>query len=249
VGFYYNRARWMNPSVGRFVSVDPLEGDRLSPPSLHRFVYARNSPTSMSDPTGQLTLSEVMVTVTVLGILALNVSCGVEQPIILSKRTTLGPLSLMDGEFYWGIAWNLSRPSRHGGYIIQTVHYTGEASGGILPRDTSIDKTYQEAWEVRPGKRVTTQASTVDDYFGSRLGGYGPGSAGAFEIEGAPVFYEGLALPPDFIRSSVGPAGELPATYTIHTFNVPGSNTVPHHISACWNSRCGSTLTGLEGIQ
>jgi len=63
VGFYYNRARWLNPETGRFVSVDPWAGDPQSPVSLHRYLYANSSPMLYVDPTGQWSLVEVMTTV------------------------------------------------------------------------------------------------------------------------------------------------------------------------------------------
>lgn len=60
-GFYYLRARWMDPSVGRFASVDPFEGCVSCPQSLHDYSYANLSPISMNDPSGEITnLSDAM---------------------------------------------------------------------------------------------------------------------------------------------------------------------------------------------
>jgi RHS repeat-associated protein len=36
LGFYYLRARYMNPSTGRFLVMDPLAGSIYDPASLHR---------------------------------------------------------------------------------------------------------------------------------------------------------------------------------------------------------------------
>jgi RHS repeat-associated protein len=52
-GFYYNRATWMSPKSGRFVSVDPAVGDALSPVTLHRYLYAGAGPVSSVDPSGE----------------------------------------------------------------------------------------------------------------------------------------------------------------------------------------------------
>ena len=52
-GFYYNRARWLDPSVGRFVSIDPFEGSASDPLSLHRYLYAKNDPVNRIDPSGK----------------------------------------------------------------------------------------------------------------------------------------------------------------------------------------------------
>ena len=58
-GFYYNRARWYSPSVGRFTSVDPFAGDKLSPVTLHRYLYGNASPITYSDPGGEITILDV----------------------------------------------------------------------------------------------------------------------------------------------------------------------------------------------
>ncbi len=52
VGFAYHRARWMDPSVGRFVSMDPFGGFKTDPISLHRYLYAHGNPVDRDDPTG-----------------------------------------------------------------------------------------------------------------------------------------------------------------------------------------------------
>ena len=48
----YHRARWMDPRVGRFLGVDPFEGNEYDPPTLHRYTYGRNDPLNRIDPTG-----------------------------------------------------------------------------------------------------------------------------------------------------------------------------------------------------
>ena len=67
--FYYLRERWMNPTTGRFASIDPYDGDPESPISLHRYLYANSSPASFTDPTGEFSLTEAVVTFAVSSIL------------------------------------------------------------------------------------------------------------------------------------------------------------------------------------
>ena len=43
-GLYYLRARYMNPSVGRFITMDSYEGSIDDPVSLHKYVYANANP-------------------------------------------------------------------------------------------------------------------------------------------------------------------------------------------------------------
>jgi RHS repeat-associated protein len=52
-GFYYLRARFYDPSLGRFVTADRHPFDPFDPPTLHRYVYAKNRPTDLIDPSGQ----------------------------------------------------------------------------------------------------------------------------------------------------------------------------------------------------
>jgi len=52
-GLYYIGARWMDPELGRFVSMDPKSGDTRSPQSLDRYVYCLNNPCKFTDPTGE----------------------------------------------------------------------------------------------------------------------------------------------------------------------------------------------------
>ena len=52
LGFYYNRARWMDPSTGRFLGIDPFAGSILDPATLHKYSYAHQRPTTLRDPTG-----------------------------------------------------------------------------------------------------------------------------------------------------------------------------------------------------
>ena len=51
-GLYYLRARYMNPSVGTFISMDSYEGSIDDPVSLHKYLYANANPVSNSDPSG-----------------------------------------------------------------------------------------------------------------------------------------------------------------------------------------------------
>ena len=55
---YYNRARYLNVSTGRFWSVDPDEGTQQAPQSLHRYLYANADPIQGVDPSGEVTLEE-----------------------------------------------------------------------------------------------------------------------------------------------------------------------------------------------
>jgi len=49
-GLYFYRARYYTPSIGRFLSEDPLRSDARA----SQYIYARNQPTNLVDPSGLL---------------------------------------------------------------------------------------------------------------------------------------------------------------------------------------------------
>ena len=69
-GFYYLRARWMQPGVGRFVSMDPFPGLPFEPSTLHRYLYANLDPVNRVDPSGQFGLAIELPIANLFGSLA-----------------------------------------------------------------------------------------------------------------------------------------------------------------------------------
>ncbi len=60
-GLYYYRARYYDPSIGRFLQQDPDVGFLMSPLSfINRFSYSYNSPVKYSDPTGKNPLLDLI---------------------------------------------------------------------------------------------------------------------------------------------------------------------------------------------
>ena len=78
IGFYYLRARYMNPAAGRFLSMDSFEGDIADPITLHKYLYADADPVDRVDPSGRVgTYFDLAVTadinLSVLGVQLLRV--------------------------------------------------------------------------------------------------------------------------------------------------------------------------------
>lgn len=61
-GFYYLRARYYNPGVGRFVTVDPFEGFQYYPATLHDYLYCLNNSINYIDPSGEFGLLAASLT-------------------------------------------------------------------------------------------------------------------------------------------------------------------------------------------
>lgn len=51
-GFYYLRARYMNPGTGTFISKDSYQGNIHDPVTLHKYLYANANPVMYTDPSG-----------------------------------------------------------------------------------------------------------------------------------------------------------------------------------------------------
>jgi RHS repeat-associated protein len=51
-GLSYNRARYYNPAIGRFISRDTFGGSPNNPLSMNRFIYAANNPAGKADHNG-----------------------------------------------------------------------------------------------------------------------------------------------------------------------------------------------------
>jgi len=58
--FYYLRARYLNPSSGRFYSIDAAAGNHFDPRSLHKYLYAAANPPNLVDPTGNSFIDQVI---------------------------------------------------------------------------------------------------------------------------------------------------------------------------------------------
>jgi RHS repeat-associated protein len=52
LGFYYYRARWYDPALGRFMQADTIVPHPGSPQSLDRYAYVLNNPLKYFDPSG-----------------------------------------------------------------------------------------------------------------------------------------------------------------------------------------------------
>jgi RHS repeat-associated protein len=53
LGMYCNRARYFNPQIGRFWTMDPAQGNKQAPLSLHRYLYVADNPVNLVDPSGR----------------------------------------------------------------------------------------------------------------------------------------------------------------------------------------------------
>lgn len=68
-GYYYLRARYMDPSTGTFTSMDSYQGNPFDPVSLNKYLYASANPIMNIDPSGHFSLGEAVAVGAIMGAL------------------------------------------------------------------------------------------------------------------------------------------------------------------------------------
>jgi len=81
LGQYYLRARYYNPSNGRFNRVDPFSGNNQDPQSLHKYLYCHANPVNGVDPTGQRPYIEILQVAAIVGFL-----CGLIAAVVTKVK-------------------------------------------------------------------------------------------------------------------------------------------------------------------
>ena len=61
LNLYYLRARYYNPTTGRFLSRDPEDGYVLVPITLHKYLYAGGNPVNRLDPRGRAIIEDTIL--------------------------------------------------------------------------------------------------------------------------------------------------------------------------------------------
>jgi len=111
-GFYYLRARYMNPSTGTFTSPDAYAGTIFDPVSLHKYLYANANPVMNRDPSGYYTIADGVVTFSIVEILAAAVVCvGFVAILGILQHNEYAPInvgSITDGMIDDGVWGDIS---------------------------------------------------------------------------------------------------------------------------------------------
>jgi RHS repeat-associated protein len=106
-GLYYLRARYYDPSIGRFLNEDTYEGQINNPLSLNLYTYVENNPLTHVDPTGHYTENQVDLMLTTARI------AGSKSQLYWDIRSDLGsskPIQYLDekGRKQWLYLFNMA---------------------------------------------------------------------------------------------------------------------------------------------
>ncbi|HEV3470216.1 MAG TPA: RHS repeat-associated core domain-containing protein [Pyrinomonadaceae bacterium] len=134
-GFYYLRARYLNPSSGRFLTMDSFEGIPWDPPSLHKYLYTSGNPVNSADPSGRF--DRVLAVRVLIMVVILAVMAVVGHFLFRTVEDTAGGLNLtatlpgdpvLDARIIEAIAFvnGLNSPSASAGCrsLFSTAKYT-----------------------------------------------------------------------------------------------------------------------------
>jgi len=111
LGMYYLRARYYQPGLGRFWTIDSFEGDMEEPASLHKYLYCHGNPVNLVDPSGHMGL----VSFSVSSIRNTMLSITIRATPLLNKATIIafeaatGNTVLMGGGAAIGTAAAMSK--------------------------------------------------------------------------------------------------------------------------------------------
>ena len=107
-GLDYLRARYYDPFLGRFISADAYEGTLADPMSLHDYLYAHANPVVNTDPSGYMTVQQVLGNIAAVSVLA-----GLGYTTFAAVEDLAGGGSLYDAaarydQFFAGLTDSLS---------------------------------------------------------------------------------------------------------------------------------------------
>jgi RHS repeat-associated protein len=126
----YLRARYYDPTTGRFISTDPFEGVLEQPVSRHRYLYGNSNPVTFLDPSGKVSIAEVTAINKIVGTLAALSITQISATKYLHLKSTQRPIK-WDGLIGLGTAgFAATAPFNAGGGFAladsECVHHNGK---------------------------------------------------------------------------------------------------------------------------
>jgi hypothetical protein len=160
-------------------------------------------------------------------------------PTTMSISNVSGPTPSTCSAFLWQVNFTLPSASPAGGYFVQDVTISRNATdcSGTALAGSNLNYHYWEAWHVaRGGTQDELVANGTFNYADQFSLSAVPGSSrGSFSFTGSVRFFEGLSLPASFVANNPATiAGDLPSTST-DPHLAGGTAAQTHNISGTWN--------------
>ena|GEM_PF-1727648 len=107
-GLDYLRARYYDPTLGRFISRDAYQGSLDDPMSLHKYQYAHANPVVNTDPSGYFSLGQITATLALHTTLAgLSFTTGAAGAV-LATGGSFGDAAALYDQFFAGMLDSLT---------------------------------------------------------------------------------------------------------------------------------------------
>lgn len=137
---YNLRARWYNPEIGRFMTMDTHPGSIFDPRTLHKYLYCGNDPVNNTDPSGEYFLISITIGTSISGML---------------RSYALTNLKILFDAIY--MAQTMLKPALE----IQNYCYNAILSGYA---DSNIDSLFRSAKELECEAYRFLAQSIVNNY-------------------------------------------------------------------------------------
>jgi len=169
-GTYNMRARWYDPSQGRFERLDPFSGSQNSPQSFHKYAFVHSDPVQNIDPTGLFSISGTLSGISISGYMrsATNFVVSATARIIIE--------SLKFGVRHWKSLLFANLGSRYflrnepRSQSIGEVNKVAElaALAAATYDGTPLDPTYQSNWRQLSIPILSQAPGSADTFDGFR---------------------------------------------------------------------------------
>jgi RHS repeat-associated protein len=161
LNLYYNRARYLSTSTGRFWSMDTFEGRSQDPRSLHKYLYAAGDPVGRRDPSGRdfidtLGAITVQAVLTAQAVLPYAVTVTFVAGVVY---VSTGVAISVDESFFGGGHTESLYTLRDGaGYVFFIAYFVTDAAqslalvgpGARKPAQAGVSKTIQVPKSLYP---------------------------------------------------------------------------------------------------
>jgi RHS repeat-associated protein len=173
-GLYYVLARYMDPTLGRFISLDPKPGELSEPQGFNRFVYCLNNPLRIVDPTGEwgfklpkISLKTVLKVVIIVATVAACVAtAGIASPLLaVAASAAIGAISsAADTAISGGSLTDIAKSALIGGAFGAVTGGVGQVwktagKGALMAFKSSAGKG-MGGWAKTTGKILTSGKAT-----------------------------------------------------------------------------------------
>ncbi len=242
-GLIYLRARYYDPSTGRFLSPDPFPGHTDSPISRQKYPYADDAPTNASDPTGREpeSLGEFLAANTIQNIL-----------LAAAAQSVIGALASIKGMNGWdGPNYFASPGSSFFGLGTYTTKPNNPNAHGLRSRILTFaagESFGTNAFTTWLTNQVNTRKSI------SPIQGAGLASLldlGIFNLVGFNLVVSSETLvTPGLFGTGLGAAGAVLGAYVAYNFNISaGPLALPAFVSAGVKSIVSGDVYNAGGAQ